>query len=202
MDKQRLIRIARMAMGQRKVTPEREMGYVFHHCLRVAGIAAALWEQLGRRADIDPDILFAGALFHDVAKGTEPHSRLGALTVAELLASELAEPQLQQVARVVREHNSRKQSWDCLPASQIVQDADVLDHFGAQSVWLVVGYAAVHDEPPEACLEFYLGPDHQDEIARRRKGLNFEVSRESFDRRVAFERRFFERLADEQAGRL
>jgi len=103
MDRERVIQIARAAMGHNRTHPARERGYVFHHALRTARIALALVERIDEAPTLEAseDEVFAAALFHDVAKGEEPHNEAAARCVGELLTDE----RTAAVARIVREHN-------------------------------------------------------------------------------------------------
>jgi uncharacterized protein len=109
--------------------------------------------------------------------------------------------QLEEVAELVRMHN-RRNTPGCSVAQRIVQDADVLDHFGAMSVWMAFHWNAAHDDPPEEWLTYYEGADNQRYIESARASLNWGVSVEAFDRRLAIEQRFLEDFREELAGRL
>lgn len=201
MDAERLIEKARAAMGERKRATSREKGYIFHHGLRTARIAMNLAKLIGEPVERH-DLLFAAALFHDIGKGIKPHNEVGAKLAADLLTGECPADDLVVIARIIREHNRRKHASQCLVASRILQDADVLDHYGAQNVWLAFHWCAAHDESPQQCLAFFQGEDYRRDVAESRESLNFDVSRRLFDNRVAFERGFFDRFAREIDGEL
>jgi uncharacterized protein len=196
MDKQRLIEIARGAMAGVKAHPARETGYVFHHGLRVAKIAMDLLGRLGEPAGAAPGVIWAACLFHDVGKGVEPHHQTGAARARELLAGELPATELRTVAELILLHNQRGREG-LSTAAKVVQDADLLDHFGAQCVWLCISWSRTYDRTIEQALEFYNGAENGRYIAGSRASLHFAASREEFDRRVAVERRFFDELAAE-----
>jgi len=202
MDTDRLIEIARAAMAGRKDHPARERGYTFHHGLRTARIALRLAGLIDEAVGTPQDVLFAGALFHDVGKAVEPHNETGAARVGELLAGELAAEQLALVQRIVREHNRRAHADECCTAGRVVQDADVLDHFGTQSVWLCFHWQCTHEGSCDDALAFYDGPANRDYLEGSRRALNFEAARRIYDERVAFERAFFDRFAAEAAGQV
>lgn len=196
MDKRRLIEIARGAMGSARPHPARETGYTFYHGRRCGEIALDLLQRIDAPAGAEADVIWAACLFHDVGKGAEPHNETGAARVRELLAGELAADELAAVAELVLLHNRRKAAG-LSTAAKVVQDADVLDHFGAQCVWLCISWSRTHDRTIAQSLKFYNGQQNAQYIANSRGALHFAASREEFDRRVAFERRFFEELARE-----
>jgi uncharacterized protein len=202
MDRDRLIEVARLAMAERKTHPAREKGYVFHHGLRTAELAMHLRGRIDRPLEADPEVVFAAALFHDVGKGIEPHHETGAALTAALLAEACGADQVRAIAAIVRRHNQRG-GGEALPvATRLVQDADLLDHFGAQSVWLAFHWSGTHERTCEQTLAFYNGEENRRYLAASRAALNFEATREVYDRRVTFERDFFDRLAAESAGGL
>ena len=201
MDRLQMIRIARRATGGRTALAGRETGHVFNHCLRTAHIAAGLFERIKESMEFDEDLIFedlifAGGLFHDVGRAVGPHHLTGAAIVAVLLADKMPAEDVDAVARIVREHNDRKHARDCWAASRVVQDADILDHHGAQSIWAAFHGSAMRDESPEQALARY--QSWRDTcMADERASLNYEASRECFDHRIAFERDFYERFESE-----
>jgi len=202
MNRKRCIQIARSAMAGRRAHPQRERGYTFHHGLRTARLALALHEQISRPLEVSESLLFVAALFHDVGKGYEPHNRSGAAAVKRLLAGQLTPDEIKAAGRIVREHNLRKNNRRCWTASKIVQDADLLDHFGAHGVWLCLRDSAIHGRNDEQTLQFYNGPEYQALLVKARKSLNFPISRLAFDGRSAIERQLMDRLAAEAKGDL
>ena len=202
MNRKKCIQIARSAMAGRKARPAREKGYTFHHGFRTARLALRLREQISKPVEVPEALLFAAALFHDIGKGREPHGHSGAAAVAGLLADQLAPDEIKAVGRIVREHNRRKNNRRCWVASKIVQDADLLDHFGAQGVRLCLNYSATHGRTDAQTLKFYNSPDNHAYQVKSRKALNFEISRLAFDRRASLERQFMDRLAAEADGEI
>jgi uncharacterized protein len=196
-NRKKLIEIARAAMGKQRTHPARETGYIFYHCLRSARLAMELLERIDAPLETSADVIFAAALFHDVGKCIEPHSETGALLVANLLGDEMKPNDLANTARIVREHNRRGHGEEHWTASQVVQDADLLDHFGTQGVWLCFHWSGQFDQTVAETLEFYDGRENRRHLVESRKSLNFKASRRIFDERIAFEREFFDRLAAE-----
>ena len=202
MNRKKCIQIARSVMGHKRANSDREKGYTFYHGLRVAKLALSLRGQIPAEIEVDERLLFVAALFHDVAKGNEPHGPHGAVAVRRLLADQLTGEQLDAAGRIVREHNRRKKSRSCWVASRIVQDADMLDHFGSHGMWLCLHYSASHGRSDSQTLKYYNSRENLACQAKCRKALNFEISRLSFDRRIAVERQFMDRLAEEADGEI
>jgi uncharacterized protein len=201
MQLQRAMNVAREAMGDRVTQPEREPGYILHHGLRVAKISLNLADTVEEPIEVSREVLEVGGLFHDVGKGDAAHHESGARQVRHLLKDACDPEELEQVAELVRRHN-RRNTPGCSVAQRIVQDADVLDHFGAMSVWMAFHWNAAHDDPPQEWLTYYEGADNQRYIESARASLNFGVSVEAFDRRLAIEQRFLEEFRQELDGRL
>lgn len=201
MDREKLTEIARRAMADRKPHPRRERGYIFHHGRRVGLLAERLADRIEQARDLDRDLLYAGGLFHDVGKGDEPHHRTGQLMVRDLLVGVLEAGQVEQVASLVAGHNRRGQAG-CTPAQKLIQDADIVDHLGAQDVWLCIQYSAAEDRGVAQTLEFYDSRGNQAYLAQCIEALNYQASRVEARRRQELERRFMDALADEEQGRL
>jgi uncharacterized protein len=201
MDREKLTDIARRAMAHRKPHPRRERGYIFHHGRRVGLLAEHLADRVEQAATLDRDILYVGGLFHDVGKGDEPHHRIGEAMVRDLLTGVLEAEQLEQVASLVAGHNRRGQA-DCTAAQKLIQDADILDHLGAQDIWLCIQYSAAADRGVAPTLEFYNSRDNRAYLAQCVEALNFQASRAEARRRQELERRFIDALADEEQGHL
>jgi uncharacterized protein len=188
-------------MASRKPHPTRERGYIFYHGRRVGHLAQHLAERIEQAADLDGDLLYAGGLFHDVGKGTEPHHLIGARLVEELLKPVLGPEQIEQIASIVANHNQRDCD-DCSLAQRIVQDADILDHLGAQNVWLCIQYSASKKRSVAQMLEFYDSQDNAHYLKGCLHALHFEASRQEARRRLKIERDLMDALARQEQGRL
>jgi len=200
-DRQTLLDIARQAMGTRKGLLTREAGYLLHHGQRTAEIALHLCEQLDSHGEIDGEILHAAALFHDIGKGIDPHAETGA-ELARMLLSDVYSPQeCERIAILIEQHNKRGQSNVSL-AVDILQDADILDHFGAQAVWLCFLYNGYTKKGPHGALAYFESDENARYQQRSRAALNFDYSRVVLDQRLAIEQSFFTRFREEIDGAL
>jgi uncharacterized protein len=192
--------LARRLMIEQKGHIEREIGYIFYHGMRTAEICMNLLNSIDHSLNIDRNTLYAGAILHDVAKGLEPHAEIGSAIVKKSLEGKLPEKTVETVAELVRMHNKRGKSEKT--AEKLIQDADLLDHFGAQNIWLCFHYSAAHNEPGEQALEYYRSEKNRRFIQWCRQILNFDVSREVLERRLSFEQAFFGRFERELKGEL
>jgi uncharacterized protein len=176
-------------MVGRQESKDREPGWLYHHGRRVARIALRLADEIG--AAVDRDVMYAGALFHDVGKGAEPHNEIGATITRETLKELCTPSELEAIGDVIRNHNQRQLSDQFCDAVKIVQDADVLDHVGSIGPWLAFYWSGVHNETFDEHVHFIEGEENATTQARMKAGLNYEVSRRLFEDRLAFENRFF-----------
>jgi uncharacterized protein len=189
MDIAKLDQIACEHMAHRRPDPDREPGFILHHGRRSALLALRLAEQIN--LPVQRDILYAGALFHDVGKGTEPHNETGAQIARELLRDNCREDELDRICEIVRQHNQRGKSNDFTPEIKLVQDADYLDHDGPLGVWIALYYHSTHAETIDDALRFFHGDERARALALMRTRLNFDLSVRIFDQRVAWEDNFF-----------
>ena len=139
--------------------------------------------------------LLVAGLFHDVGKEFDPHNDHGAEIAARLLKDECTPDELATIIDIVRAHPLRQKPNGHSTAARIVQDADLIDHFGAQGIWL-----AFHDAgglSPELMLASCRKERTPEWIARIREMLNFAACVAEFDRRVELECAFFNRLEQE-----
>ena len=194
-DREKLKNIAFEALGRRRSHESREIGYLYDHSLRVAGLCEELSREISDRG-ID-DALYAAALFHDLGKGFTNHNKMGAHIARALLASIFGNEQIDLIASYIVAHCLRKSNEKPSTEIAILQDADMLDHFGAQGVWLDIQRAARSDESIEKMVEFRRKNETRNVIARCRALLNFEESISLFDERISFMEAFIDRLVSE-----
>ena len=192
MRQDQLRRIAEEQMAGRKEQKAREPGFLFYHGLRVAGIALELADAL--HIAVDRDVLYAGALFHDIGKGAVAHNERGAEIALDLLRDLFDESHLARVVEIVRLHNQRGDAAEHPVAAKIVQDADALDHFGPASVWLTFYWSGVYGETIHDHIRYVASEETAAHHAARREALNFGVSRRFFDERLRWEKTFLEQF--------
>lgn len=199
MNLERINDIAFKVMGKRKAHAHREQGYIYYHGQRVAKLSLNLRQSLHVDEAGQDEIMYAGALFHDVTKGIEPHHRTGAALIGSLLNEACTAQELEGVAEIIALHNARRQ--ENLPFQvKIVQDADILDHFGSMEIWLKFMYSASKEENVFDAIRMWNGDEHKSYLAASRQALHYELSKAIFDQRVAFENEFRQRFELECGG--
>jgi uncharacterized protein len=189
-DHKQIEKVARTQMLARKEQNEREPGWLFYHGIRTANIAREICELLN--FEINVDVVFAGALFHDIGKGSEPHNLEGAKLTKRLLEKYCTEDESSQVCEIVRLHNQRHDSKNHPPGVRVVQDADLIDHVGPIVPWLAFYWSGTHNETIHDHIRFVTSEKNDKYRKGMRSRLNFDVSVTMFDERVRWEDSFFE----------
>jgi uncharacterized protein len=199
MDLQKLKELAFQHMGNRKAHREREKGFIYYHGQRVAKIAVTLRKLVLPDDDSRDEILTAAAYFHDIAKGIEPHGQYGAVLAAELMKDCCQPEELEEITGLIRCHQLRDKDTTYSEHVKILQDADILDHFGIIEIWMNFQYYAFTDEPVTESVEFYKEhfPEHSQHVGSM---LNYEVSRRIYKEKIDFVQSFADRMAVEAKG--
>ncbi|MFN2298261.1 MAG: HD domain-containing protein [Anaerolineales bacterium] len=192
MDISRIEQIAREHLADRRVIRDREPGWAFYHGCRTAKIAMRLCDELDVRTG--RDTIYAGALFHDAGKGSENHHVAGEAAARELLRDVCAPDELDAVCDIVGKHCLRNRASEFTEAVRIVQDADLLDHFGPIESWLAFYWSGVRGAAFGDHLQFKTGEGSIAERRRKRAMLNYDASKRMFDDRLAWEEEFFSRF--------
>ena len=200
MDFEKLDTLAMKWMGSRKSHKEREIGAVYDHGKRVSTGVLSLRKAVTEDSSHD-NLLRAAGMFHDVGKGIEPHDRSGAVLTRDLLKEHVAADELEEVARLIAAHcdrcpqEARYDVWACL-----LQDADLLDHYGTYDIWMCFNYYAYTSQEGIGKATNFLLNEYPQQAAHHRELLNFEVSKQIFDEKIAFEKAFAQRLMIETTG--
>lgn len=185
-------------LGSRKAHHHRETGFIYHHGVRVARLVINLRKLvLPEDASMD-EVLQAASYFHDVAKGIEPHSKYGAVLVKEMIQDLCTEEELGQIVRLIQCHASRKKR-PYNDYEMLLQDADLLDHFGTIELWMNFYYYATEDQSMEPSIAYYK-TEFQEMAVKNRSLLNFEISEKIFDEKLAFVNDFANRMEIENRG--
>lgn len=194
-DSKQILAAAFEAMGRRRDNRFRETGFIYYHGVRVARIALSLRADLGMDPDGD-DILFAAGVFHDLGKGSRDHHLVGADSVRPLLKPFFEIDELDEISEIITCHNERGHP-EYSDEIKIIQDADILDHYGAIGVWMQFVYSGIADENIFDCLAFWKGEIHRGLIDESRRGINYDVSRRRFERRLEVMQRFMREFESE-----
>lgn len=199
-DLARIQEVAWETMGTRQANPHREPGYIYYHGLRVGQIALQLRKIIFPSEEIEDQIIQVASWFHDVGKGIEPHWKYGALLVGDLLEGYCSEEELNKIQEIIHYHSLRKEQKYPYYV-QLVQDADTLDHFGSQEIWLNFMHTAHARQNVDYVLEFYQSK-YEEQVSQVRRLLNYPESVEFFNEKDLFVRNFIDRFAREGRGEL
>jgi HD superfamily phosphodiesterase len=209
-------REAILAWGRSKMkdTPEKgkERGYRHFHGLRVAAIGLQMAEELDLPLEADKETLYIGAYLHDVGKAgfTGPgHGPRGADMIRAEIAHLFAPLELDLVLEMVSNHYMRPNSSHFAGKEKpkfrnevlLVQDADTIDHFGNNGVWLALQWAAMEETSQQHSIDYYYKQDakwQQEALA----SLNFALSRRELEYRLKLQHEFFRNWQKEESGQL
>ncbi|MCI9449027.1 MAG: HD domain-containing protein [Clostridiales bacterium] len=194
-----ILKIAEERLKNRPSQMFRERGNKFYHGQRVGNLVRYLCEKL--KYDGDVDVLVVAAWFHDISNGMieyEKHEKLGAEKTREALQGLCSDCELDFIYNVILVHDHRGMEGLDM-ASMILQDADLLDHFGTFRVWQDFQEALRNDRSMTEQAEIMIKECNCDYYSAG-EGLNFDISRKIYNEKVAFIRSFAERLAIEGDG--
>lgn len=210
MDKETVLKWAQWRMAAADDGPL-EPGYRYHHGLRVGALAVGLAERLA--LGLDSELLYVAGVIHDVGKsgyqGEEPHGPRGESILRAEAAAWFSSDELERIGCMVARHYARphsrwyegreKPTW---PNEVLVlQDADILDHFGCNHVWQSFLWARHLRRSPQDTLAYYWrNPKELEWREEARRALNYDLSRTELDRRLARSDAFCREFAMEQAG--
>ncbi len=186
--------LAFATLGSSTVLPLREPGYLYFHGQRVAKLCLQMTKAEGGKG-IRLHLLYAAGLFHDLAKGQEQHALAGADQIPRLLGSLCTPAETAEIAQLIGAHNARTLPNRHRKDIRILQDADTLDHFGAQSVWLGIYFTARSGRTQADLLAYYRGEEFLAYADRCERCLNFESSRKEFRQRLRYQNEFLRKLA-------
>lgn len=196
MDLIRIEQLAAAEMKGRASHPYKETGNKFYHGQRTAKLAAYLCDQTGYAGA--RDTLHAAALFHDVANGQDDHGARGAEIARRLLAPECTADELNEICALIRRHDERTRA-DCSMALMLLQDADLLDHFGTFEIWSMFKYATREDLSMKETARLMQTNAYSD---YERSMLHFDICREVFDEKRRFAAAFTARMLEESMGNI
>lgn len=167
------------------------------HCIRVSHLVLKLRKAVGASAKLD-SLLFVAGLFHDVSHDSvnhQNHGAAGAVRMKQLLAGKVNPKLLNQAAAIVAVHDDRRPDDGRDIATHLVQDADMLDHFGTLRIWADFGFATHHDLHMTETLKFLR--QEQKMRVRYKSLLHFAVSQQELESRLDFEAMFLKRADKE-----
>lgn len=174
----------------------REKGYVYFHGKRVAELAMKIFSDV--KLDIEQvelDRLYIAGLMHDIGKGRKHHAVVGARMVPKVIKDGLSKADIASIQRLISEHNLRERPNTCELDSKALQDADVLDHFGAQGVWLSVYITAKKNGNQGDMMKYYFSDEHKNYVHHKYYGLNFDISKKMFEERYSYQKDFLNMIS-------
>lgn len=202
MDFEKLEKLAWKYMGKKKSHLEREIGAAFYHCKRVSNSVLELRKSLFPDDTSMDEVLRCAGLFHDIGKGIEPHSHSGAVLVRDLLKEEMSDEELSVVCQLIEAHEDRKPDSDCHTwYEKLLQDADMLDHFGGQGIWLTCVYRAFTNCGSMNDVVEYQMSEGLEEAVNAKELLNYDYSKAIMQGKIDFEKMVIERFALEAQGK-
>jgi Predicted HD superfamily hydrolase len=191
-----ILDIAVSEMKYKSSHPLKELGNKFYHGQRVCETIKHLCEMIGYKEDIN--VLIVAAWFHDICNGSENHEILGANKVKELLEGLCTNDELSSICRLITLHDSRTNS-DLSIDTKILQDADLLDHFGVFEIWCTFHYALKENLSMEETAEFMLN-NYNTQFQKEKSQLHFECSKRIYVEKRLYVRDFITRMQEESKG--
>lgn len=197
MDLEPIRLILKQELEKRRSHDFKDMGNKYNHGLRTARLTLSMRRKLfPDRVDQD-NILTIAAWFHDICNGEHHHEEKGAELTHGLLKDLVPKQDLDKICYIVSVHDDHRGSYD--PLIKVLQDADLLDHLGAYDIILTSAYGITRGEDANQLLRDFR---HSYEILtgdstaeHNRTELYYDLSRELFDHRLAFQRKFIEEYA-------
>lgn len=83
---------------------------------------------------------------------------------------------------------------------KLVQDADILDHFGSMEVWLKFVYSGNNEENVYDAIQLWDSESYAKYVVDSREALNYELSKDIFDKKIEFVAQFQARFRAECCG--
>ena len=201
MNLEEIRKLAFKHMGKRKSHPYREQGFIYYHGQRVGEIALHLRKRIFPQQSKFDDVILIASWFHDLGKGIEPHWEYGALLAREILAPYCKPAELEQIVEIIGSHTLRKQGASYPEYVKLVQDGDILDHFGTVEIWMNFLHNAHSEGTMFDSVRFYK-EEYSKHAQTVRQLLNYSESVEIFDEKDQFVREFAARLEVEARGQL
>ncbi len=204
---QKLLNISWNEMGTSH-SPNREQGYRYYHGKRASKLACEIARNEHLCEKINCISLIAASLFHDIGKcmpenDYDDHAKRGSIAVGKLLSGLFCRDSHKVVTEAIYWHNKRDESPDTLCVEGLIlQDADILDHFGAQAVWLTIFNTAVDNNSVDEALKLWDSDQMNSWTDYAAGHLNFPTSQAAMQKRLDRTEQFFRHLRRENAGHL
>ncbi len=202
MNIERIKEIAAAEMKDIAKHPYRERGSKYYHGQRVGKIIMFLCNTLSYKENVD--VLKVSAWFHDIcntgARGRADHERKGADLTYELLSGYCTEEERRRIAYLISIHDSREADKLSTEA-RLLQDADMLDHFGIFEIWSCFLYSG-REKRSMLDTAQWLKKESRQSYERNRRLLHFDISKKIFDEKQAYVSEFIKRMLMEADGNI
>ena len=184
-------------MKDKHSTINNEKAEKYYHGQRTALLAVNLRKRLFPEDTGSDNILTVAAWLHDVMHGSaEDHAVSGAQKAREVLQPHCSAEELDAICDIIRVHDDKRPEMNYSNLVKLVQDADLLDHFGSFDVWRTFTYTTAHDQTIVEAMEFMKTRPPGEHLGQ----LNFDISKHIFEEKMRFLAQFTERFAVECAG--
>ncbi len=190
--------IAVAEMKHKSSRPHKEKGNKYYHGQRVGNLVKQLANTTGY--DVNTDVLVISAWFHDICNGEDNHEIAGATRTVELLKGCCDSHMLEDIYQLISVHDSRRNEKLSVEA-KILQDADLLDHFGCFEIWSAFQYAQKEQLSMTEIARLMKDSYHKDFEAERTL-LHFEISKQIYDEKRRYVLGFITRLEGESQGNI
>ncbi|MBQ7982537.1 MAG: HD domain-containing protein [Clostridia bacterium] len=186
----------------------KEPGNKFDHGIRTAKLAERLRTAICYDdPTVNADVLTVAAWFHDLCNGQEDHEAAGAAALPTLIGDLVTEEELCAVCDLVRVHDHRCKDIPLSerlahypPSVLLLQDADFLDHLGTYDIWITFSEFAYRKKTPMDYAVQFTDGSFDRFAARWRREINYPLSLEIFEEKIAFEVSFAQRMLRELDG--
>lgn len=179
----------------------KEKGNKYYHGLRTAVLAKKLRQTLFPQDQEADPVLTVASWFHDLCNGQQDHERLGAEETGRLLSGLCPPTQLQTIQQLIRFHDTRDHKPEYSHRLLLLQDADLLDHFGTYDLWITFRYAMEEEMSLEETVQWLLkvrGGERQTYFNK----LNFPLSQSIYLVRFDYVQKIALRMQGEIRGEI
>ncbi len=191
-------RIAYNFLGSKSSHSWKERGNKYYHGQRTGRLCLTLRQYILPQYSGHDDILTVASWFHDILNGVNGHEKKGAILTRSLLRTHCTSEDLNEICSLVSLHDSRgKQNTSIY--LKLLQDADLLDHFGVFDIWSAFLYAVPHNQTMHDVISWLKTkrlPKYEEFLSQ----LHFELSKKIFKEKNEFLINFTERFDIERQG--
>ncbi len=173
----------------------KDIGNKYYHGIRTAELALDLRRRLFPDDASHDDVIRVASWFHDCQNGSDEHCEAGARYCEGALRGLCTESELRAICAIVRVHDDRSHRVTYDVPTMLVQDADLLDHFGSYDVIMATLQCNYEDKPVAEVVRWLY--DRRKAVPQYSRELNFEISREIFLEKIEFMTMFADRMKSE-----